>query len=590
MALDFLVDLGVYLLKQTLLTTAEYVMDRTRTSTAKAMNEENEVSARIKSALQTSIDQLKDTLKRRLDSLAESNLRAAISYVKDALIIIQTHDIVDGMDPNIQKDFVPKTLKFNISDDAIEQLKQARAWAQLAFSDHENVSIPMRIEAVKVQIFCILLLFKDEPKKCSLLITERITSLFEDHTLKIFMDRKISWFSFFNKQVTLDAKNAVASFARHLMRALPNLHRLGYGLKDVPAFMNILTTQACIPVGWWEGHPVVWVNGTMMSDVPWASKILVGDFVGKTKLLDLDTFEFQKTFDVTLELNSILDEQLKEIYSNQNLFKWNEKKNSLKFKSNYEKGVSYSNSKLKKSRIKGPLVSTPSQHAVILTSDGLFVRWALQLVNNEGMDHLLTNDFKKSVQMFIPIETDSVHEINRLLWAEDYKQDKIALYAFKFGPETVPEVCRYIISRDSTYADFERLFTVPGVNPNHGPDFYHDLLQWSDINDAIVGISLNKHGVFQLRLVDIDGNALRHSMVEITNFTIFPPTFRWKAFEENENEVNKVHERTVYKRSAIIKNNCIYICRPFEYSLIQQQMNTLNAEVIEYQSPRTQPR
>lgn len=531
-----------------------------RDAVARAITSQTDAATRFKEALQTSKEQIKDQIEKVGGSLAGSKLLSALSSLEDAVMLIKPDK--EGSSGLIMKsNLVPETLQFIVPDRAARLLESAGMDANNAFCDHANVSIRMRIEAIKIQIQCAMLLTKDDPKACSNLISKLLISLWNDRELIRIMAEKVKKFPA-TKKTTLDAKAAISTFSGELIHDVPNLHKLGFHLKNLPAIMNSLASPNCIPLGWFEGLPVMLINGDTIYDVAWDNNIYAEISEETQMFLNTDSFEFQRY--ISGSQWSLCDSAIvsEEVYESYELLRNQiDIKELFKYltKSDDEKKAYYCEIKLEKFIREKLCVWTPSKRIVIFGEEKFYVTWPLKSIKDVEWNKWLTshNDVTPT-QIIVPVEAKKNDSIQRLLYAEDSGDDKIAIFTLHDGT-----IGKYIITRDKPFADYSTFITIPSAN-EETPEVHLDLLRWSNINDALINVSVHDNGMFQFRLIDRNGAQVCHSVVSISDNKLFPPKFQWQQFDNlKDDERLKFKRENEKSKCVIFKNDCIFLCGSF---------------------------
>lgn len=528
---------------------------------------ESDPATRYREYLLASSEEIKNEMERTGSNLAGSKLRTAISSQTNAVMMIKVDkEGSKGLGMKGNSKLVPETLDFTVPQRAATLLESACMDADTAFNDHTNISIPFKIEAIKIQMQCTLLLTKDDSKTCVDLMWKHLNSLWLDRHVKKIMAEKVKSFGT-TRKTTSSPKYPIIQFAKELMNDLPALHKLGFHFDNVPPILNCFASPECIPLGWWEGLPVILINGDNILDVPWHKNVYVELGNEVQFYLNTESFEFQTCKAGLLWSNNepvIVNE---EVYANdQSLHSGVDMIEKLKYssKSGDEIEATCCLIKIKKFLDDRLCVWTPSGRIIIFSDTKFFVTWPLKSMKNADDWSKPLSSLKNKAnpaQIMVPVEAKQ-KDITTLLSADDYGDDKIAVFVLNADNTTG----WHVITKDKMYADYSQFITIPAAEPENPTAFYLDLLRWSDAFDALINISAHDNGMFQFRLIDKNGATKRHTVVSVGKKTVFPPEFQWKLFDKTN-----IDERETYKRESskgktiIFKNNCIYLCSPFRF-------------------------
>lgn len=156
-------------------------------SKLESYSEEYEAIKYLQSALQKDIE----GVKKQIESCSQAQVTAALQMVKDALIIIKvTNHGTEVIDSTTALTEAP--ISFCIPEDAKSLLVEARNLAMKAFPDRVNIPVAMRLDALKIQIFCTIMLYQDKPEYCAEIFFEKVQLLTSDRQLKsLLKTRKI---------------------------------------------------------------------------------------------------------------------------------------------------------------------------------------------------------------------------------------------------------------------------------------------------------------------------------------------------------------------------------------------------------------
>lgn len=174
-----LIDLGLNLAQIIAAIFTNLIFENVRNVTANSMRAPQIHAEHFRQILLTDTNEIKE----KINSLSQSRLLSAFDYVKRGLIVLQSlfpAQTTKSSGEIMEYYNLNKSKLEDLINDAKRFFHQADVWATEAFNDKSNVSIPMRLEAIRIQLFCTMLLHWDKPQQWLAMWRSILTNMIKD--------------------------------------------------------------------------------------------------------------------------------------------------------------------------------------------------------------------------------------------------------------------------------------------------------------------------------------------------------------------------------------------------------------------------
>lgn len=142
------------------------------------------INSEVIKGLQTVLQKDIEQLKMQITSLAEAEADSAVQVLEEALIIIKNDNTETksfsnpaALEAALKS---PEAVPFKISHIVKNKLFDAEKSAIKAFNDKKNIKVLLRLECMKIQIFCTLIRHRKNPKMCFDLLWYKVGHMLSD--------------------------------------------------------------------------------------------------------------------------------------------------------------------------------------------------------------------------------------------------------------------------------------------------------------------------------------------------------------------------------------------------------------------------